>query len=382
MLTLSVFVCACKREKASNHATASYKYNLVKSEKKKEFKLDAETGYNAFYIYTFKDDKDREYLSFLNYRSNQILFYDLNTCDFLFKIEMDREGANGISLISGYYIKNFDNMYVSSYSFPGLIKIDTTERIIQKIPYGVTPEGYKVVPSYTPASHPCIPPILIGSDIYITQSAAEHIYPANKTPLSIAIDTTNQTYKQVAFTYGDALTDEHYTQAGETRFSRIFDGTHFVYSFYADEHIYIAPVDHSKIEKVKVKSKYIDKIELKNPPGDANAGAKQNLEMARYGDLIYDEYRDVYYRFVYPDTELDPNKQWIKAAVFGRKKFSVIVLDKEFNIIGETLFPESMYNSYVFFVNHEGLYISADYQINYDQSENEMNFELFKLIEE
>ena len=59
-----------------------------------------------------------------------------------------------------------------------------------------------------------------------------------------------------------------------------------------------------------------------------------------------------------------------------------MILNKDFPIIEETLFPEAMYNSYVFFVNSDGLYISRDYQMLYGQSEDYMTFELFKLIDE
>ena len=71
--------------------------------------------------------------------------------------------------------------------------------------------------------------------------------------------------------------------------------------------------------------------------------------------------------------------KWIGKSVYGRKKCSIIILDKEFNIIGETLLPEGVYNSYVFFIDKAGLYISKDYQMNYDQSEDFMIFELFEL---
>lgn len=58
-----------------------------------------------------------------------------------------------------------------------------------------------------------------------------------------------------------------------------------------------------------------------------------------------------------------------------------MILNKDFQIIEETLFPEAIYNSYVFFVNSDELYISRDYQMLYGQSEDYMTFELFKLIE-
>ena len=48
-------------------------------------------------------------------------------------------------------------------------------------------------------------------------------------------------------------------------------------------------------------------------------------------------------------------------------------------IIGETLFPEGIYNSYVFLVAEEGLYISRDYQMLTGNSEDTITFERFEL---
>lgn len=58
-----------------------------------------------------------------------------------------------------------------------------------------------------------------------------------------------------------------------------------------------------------------------------------------------------------------------------------MILDEQFHVIGETLFPESVYNSYVFFVDEDGLYISRDYQMGSgNQTDDYMTFELFELV--
>ena len=339
--TAILLLSSCKKGNVTEAPSVSYNYTLSPTQKIKSFALDSETRYNGFYLYPFTDRQGKEYLSFLNYRTNQILFYDLNTCDFLFKVDLDKEGPNGLSIVSGYYIKDFDNMYVSTYIYSGLIKVDTTKRIIQKIPYGTTKEEYKIVPSYTPSSHPYVPPIFIGSKLYITQMAADHIYPASKTPVTVSIDTLTHECETMPFTYGDIFTTEQLSTR-ETACSRIFNNNQFIYSFQIDENIYVASIDHETIRKINIKSKYINNI-----PNDK--------------------------------IPVDFNLQWRGRAVYGRKKFSIIILDQNFNIIGETLFPESIYNSYVFFVDKEGLYMSRDYQMNYEQSENYMTFELFKL---
>ncbi|EGF56890.1 DUF4221 family protein [Bacteroides fluxus] len=370
---LSCLFFSCGNEKKN---TNSYVYDLETTEKNKTIALDSDVRYNAFYLYVFNDG-GKEYLAFLNYRTNQILFYDFTKSEFLFKLNIESEGPDGVVQPTGLYIKDLDNIYVSSYAYAGLIKVDTTCRVVQKIPYGTTSEGYQVLPSYTPSSHPYIAPVLIDDKMYITQPAVERFHALDKTPLSVTVDSVLKKCEGLPLTYS-ILTKEE-LEANDTRFSRIFNGKEFIYSFYASEDIVVASVDHSDVKRVKVKSRYIDSPTEKQELSEK--GPKLNLELARYGDLIYDSYRDVYYRFAYPKTELEDNIQWWGKSVYGRKKFSVIILDKDFHVIGETLFPEAIYNSYVFFVHKDGLYISRDYQMLYGNSEDYMTFELFNLTE-
>ena len=370
---LSCLFFSCGNEKKN---TNSYVYDLETTEKNKTIALDSDVRYNAFYLYVFNDG-GKEYLAFLNYRTNQILFYDFTKSEFLFKLNIESEGPDGVVQPTGLYIKDLDNIYVSSYAYAGLIKVDTTCRVVQKIPYGTTSEGYQVLPSYTPSSHPYIAPVLIDDKMYITQPAVERFHALDKTPLSVTVDSVLKKCEGLPLTY-NILTKED-LKANDTRFSRIFNGKEFIYSFYASEDIVVASVDHSDVKRVKVKSRYIDSPTEKQELSEK--GPKLNLELARYGDLIYDSYRDVYYRFAYPKTELEDNIQWWGKSVYGRKKFSVIILDKDFHVIGETLFPEAIYNSYVFFVHKDGLYISRDYQMLYGNSEDYMTFELFNLTE-
>lgn len=376
MKNLVLFLLFCLAVSCKNGDKAvAYTYDLVRTDSIKSFPLGEEVRYNAFYLYTF-NEQGKEYLSFLNYRTNQILFYDLQTCEYLFALNLASEGPDGVAQLTGLYVKDLKNIYVSSYAYNGLMKVDTTGHIIQRIPYGVTDAGYKILPSYAPASHPYIAPVFIEDNMFITQPDVSRFCPAEETPLSIVIDTLQETYKGVPLTY--AFLSEEELNGNDTRFSRIFNGQDFVYSFYVSEDIIVASINHSDVKRIQVKSQYINNPTERQE--DTERGAKQNLELARYGDLIYDPYREVYYRFAYPKVNLEDDIRWWGKAVYGRKKFSVIVLNKEFQIIGETLFPEGIYNSYVFFVHKDGLYISRDYQMLYGNSEDNMTFELVKLV--
>ena len=372
-LLLFCLLSSCKREKGEPQDN----YTLEATENIKSFPLDSDVKYDASYLYTFEENGKR-YLSFLNYRTTQLLFYDFDTAKFLFKVTLDKEGSNGVVMPTGYYIKDFNNMYISSSAYFGLIKVDTAKTIVQKIPYRKTDSGYKIISSYNASSHPYLPPVFIGDKMYITQQNNERFCPAEKTPISVAIDTIQKKYTSLPLTFS-ILTEKQVKSNGD-RFSRDYDGKNFIYSFYVDEDILVTSIDHAEVKRIRAKSRYIDSPDEEQPL-NAQKGPQLNLELARYGDLMYDPYREVYYRFAYPKTELDDKINWMGKSVYGRKKFSVIILDKDFQIIGETLFPEAIYNPYASFVSKEGLYISRDYQINYDQSEDFMTFELFKLVE-
>ena len=371
-LLLFCLLSSCKREKGEPQDN----YTLEATENIKSFPLDSDVKYDASYLYTFEENGKR-YLSFLNYRTTQLLFYDFDTAKFLFKVTLDKEGSNGVVMPTGYYIKDFNNMYISSSAYFGLIKVDTAKTIVQKIPYRKTDSGYKIISSYNASSHPYLPPVFIGDKMYITQQNNERFCPAEKTPISVVIDTVQKKYTSLPLTFS-ILTEKQKESNGDD-FSRTYDGKNFIYSFYVDEDILVTSIDHAEVKRIKAKSKYINTPDEKLDFESESAPIKV-LTLARYGDLIYDPYREVYYRFAYPKTELEDNVNWWGKAIYGRKKFSVIILDKDFQIIGETLFPEAIYNPYASFVSKEGLYISRDYQMNYDQSEDFMTFELFKLI--
>jgi hypothetical protein len=65
---------------------------------------------------------------------------------------------------------------------------------------------------------------------------------------------------------------------------------------------------------------------------------------------------------------------------YGRKNFSVIILDKDFNIIGETMFPDYTYNSQVMFIREDGLYISCSHFLNPEYSDDVLSFRRFDLV--
>ncbi|MDR2233264.1 MAG: DUF4221 domain-containing protein, partial [Tannerella sp.] len=152
-------------------------------------------------------------------------------------------------------------------------------------------------------------------------------------------------------------------------------------SFYYDEEIYVTLPDHQSVRKIPVVSKYIPNIEYVELKTSGNP-LKNEVENPNYGNLFFDPYRDVYYRFAYPKNEVEQDDNFRELWDYGRKIFSIIILNRDFQVIGETLFPEYIYNPGVVFVNKDGLYISASHFKNPEYSDDDLKFVCFRLEKE
>jgi hypothetical protein len=358
-----------------------YDYELVDNEKRLSYLLDNQTKYQFTALFPYVDDVGKEYLTFLNNANHEILFYDLLNENFLFRIKIEMEGPNGIIAPDGYFIENLNSIYVTTPVVPILYTINQEGEITQKINYGMTESNYSIVP-FASWSFFYTPLFIINNKLYITQKPTR-MAPISATPVSIVIDTVNNSFKELPFLYPPLIKDEEmrtHSVGFGLAFSRDFTGEIFIYSFYFDEEIYVASIDHKEVKKMKVKSKYIDKVTVERiNRNNMLAGAKQDYETPQYGNLLYDKYRNVYYRLAYPKVELENGINYLQLTSQGRKKFSIIILDKEFNIIGETLFPEYAYNSSALFVHKDGLYICNNHPMNSSFKEDILSFSCFEL---
>ena len=205
---------------------------------------------------------------------------------------------------------------------------------------------------------------------------------AEKNPVSFAIDMKDKSVRALyGFQYPSfPKTNNKAKKSGkESDFSRCFDGQRFVYSFYFSEDIYTCDIDHVEVKRIAAKSKYIDEIGFTDDYG--NLTPKDIAENPNYGNLIFDPYRDVYYRIAYPKVVIEQGVNSLELLEYGGKRFSIIILDKGFNIIGETLFPDYTYNSRIMFVRKDGLYISSSHFMNSNYSDDILCFQRFDLVE-
>ena len=365
---LLFLLVACSGNESRKHVA------LAKSDKKLTFALDAETK-NELYCYAvYRDKTGKNYFTFKNRASNTLLFYDIDTESFEYKVDFPVDGNHGVGLAEGYYIHNLDSIYLPNRDVKKISLSDKNGFLHAKYSYDKDATNEELS-RYGFSSAYLQPAEVIGRTMYLYSGPNRFI---EHDPVTITFDMDTHEIKALPFCYPDYPgSDTKLKKFGlETAFSRCYDGTHFVYSFYYDENIYVATPAHDSIRKIPVKSSYFDKVDL---PGELTATPQDFCEKPWYGNLLYDRYRNVYYRIAYPRTTIEKEVRPFELLAYGRKNFSIIILDKEFNKIGETLFPDYTYSAKGMIILEDGLYISDSHYLNPQFSDDVLSFVRFEL---
>lgn len=377
LITFVVTAVSCTTPKVDS-------YELIVSTDSLVFELNPQTSMfiKALFPYTNKDG--REYLTFQNDIKPEILWYDMSTQEYIKTITLDKEGKNGISSFVGYYVSSENEIYIPDGSMSIINVVNEDGIIIRKIPYERTSQGKSTVP-FNCLSFPYTPIYVVNNNFYLPQSPNMALGDSiiEDSPVTLLLDTINNSVTEGELKFPPVLTSKEVQASNlgvELSYSKCYDGSNFIYSFFFDEDVYVASLNGTLKNKVKVKSRYIEKVYDGNKmPNDMIQLVQLLNEIPMYGNLIYDECRQVYYRFAYPQTELNGGN-YMDMWQLGRSKFSIIILDKDLNIIGETLFPENTYASNHFFIRRDGLYISTSFVKNPNYDDDKLCFRRFDLV--
>lgn len=161
------------------------------------------------------------------------------------------------------------------------------------------------------------------------------------------------------------------------------EGRLYIAPFY-DHEIQVFDMNTGKIVlKKEVISSYINHFDYVNEmPTGMNEAIKNNLEYDRYGTLIYDKYREVFYRIFIPGFEPQEDIPIEDLTLLNRfrSKWGIMILDKDLNLMGEHIFDDfEAYSAANFFVGKKGLYLSMNNLFHPDYEEDRFRYMLMEL---
>ncbi|GAB3652009.1 hypothetical protein GCM10028791_21370 [Echinicola sediminis] len=349
---------------------------MVKTDQGIALPLDAETPNISVGLAYYRTE--RPWLFNWNPKAHSLQMYDLDKENLFKEITFEREGEEGVGRIQGFHVHNLDSIFLFPQNKGEIFLTDTSGLVKNKISYDVPlyHTAAFVLTSYFASS----PVIRDGKMMVKTHVDGDHKTVIGEElaerHLSYSIDLEDGKVRFLSHQY-----PEEYLKEGKKHFEASFavSPSKMVYSLFADHKLYYTDSEGQELKAKEAPSRFI-KGNFENYPLEGNRLESYSYFYGspHYGSLLYDSYREVYYRFCYPKVDVKTEEEALKLRQYP-KRFSIMILDKELNVLGETLFEEGKYYPDNAFITEWGLYLSINHADNPRNKEDYLGFDLFGL---
>jgi len=315
-------------------------------------------------------DKESNLLYYLSEYTNMLIIFDLDKSIIDTVLTFQREGPNGFGSVNGFEIINRDSLLITSFFQQAILISNSSAERIGVINY----RKYNNLNFVNDGVSKTLGNMRMHfqqNQIYIPffPSVNESVQKEN-TPQDLRfvaiLDTANKSVSTMDIGFPKDYWSKHL-------FSAFFSFFNFNNQFYLsyDHYDSIYSSTDGKVWKgYLAKSEFLDLNKSVEP---------KHGKLASYLHLVPDPYRKVFYRFVRHE-QLDQTRSDTELIRYPRN-FSIIILDSNLNMVGETVFPEDTYDPHGYFVGKEGLYLSKSHIYNPGYDENILEFELFSVKE-
>lgn len=366
LFTVVTFACSQKKQTEKKLEASGVVISLEIDEKTPNVSL----GFSAFEGLLFN----------IIWERNEIQIYDIAKGDLVKNLNFENEGEQGVGDLFGFHVHNLDSIFLFGQSVPMIYLTDTSGIIKQRLRY-VVPDGYSsafVHPSYFLSQ-----PIVSGDELLVKTHVNGNYREFTNELLSAShmvysINLTNGNVRFINHLYpGDYLVEglKHFESSMAKGKDKI------VYSLFGDHRLFYASSFEEDLQSKDVSSQYLDARLKLFPSGGERLETMQYMNTSsRYDNLIYDPYRNLYYRFAYPTLNISELNE-IQRLRTAPGPFVIMVLDDELNILGETYFEAGRYLPTNFFIHKDGLYLSINHPDHPENDEDMFKFELLRVAE-
>ena len=338
---------------------------------------DSTSNVSSSYQYHF--DNEKEYFFNLKMEGNTLQIFDFSTGEKINSLQFDQEGPNGVGGLFGFHVQSMDSIFLFNPPFGSSFYLaDAEGELLKKFNYQV-PEG--AGSAFVHNGYMISPPVLKGSKL-----AVNHRFPQNLRELTPEILSSKTFGYQIDLETGETQYFNHffpqdYLAQGlkSIDFSRAQGKDKVVYSLVGDHRLYYASSFDSTLKSVDAASEFLDPtMPSFKPDAVSEEYQKYALTSGKYGSILYDPYREVYYRFAFVSMP-EASVEEIRSLGNVLLPFVVMVLDSNLKVITEKKFESGKYHPDNVFVGKKGLYLSLQHPDNLQNEEDLMKFELVEL---
>jgi hypothetical protein len=393
VVLLSFIFCSCQDTNTDEISESNYnEIDLIRKSEKLPFLYDLQRQKNIKMISTdsmspainYDNRFYPELNTYVDYSEDKhcLQFYDFSDISKRKDILFRKEGPKSIPEVNAFVIHNLDSIFILHtdasriYLSNGKGERVDTYIIKDKLLCG----NYDIVvnSSFEFSYIPNEKLLLFYVSPYLSPDKKEgHIYPL--------VAEYNIEKRKIVNNYGfypeNYRKDKNYFPIDNLGF--IIGEKHFIHYFLATQNLYLYDKKTRKLtDIIPIKSKYLPSetpefAKYEKSLGDIPEQRKYCTINGFYQDLVYDSYRNLYYRLVKHPMEYKNKKGQIHS--IDEYDYSIIILDDKFRISNEIKLPAKIYNRAVMFVDKEGLWISVNNFENPENTDDFLKLALFKI---
>ena len=343
-----------------------------------EIKLLETTPVNPRYTQLIASDSG-EYLLLLNDFKDKFQFLELPSGKIAHEITIQREGEHGVSGFDAGTVTGWDSLWVAMGP-PGLALINFNGEVLNRV--SIIDDQIPLTSirsNFDRRFHQ------FGSKIFGAQPLFMDHHGMNKDAIqkqrlvfSLDINTGDVEWYDVF--YREDYWDNGKKPSGYSWTEK--DGKLYIAPWHDHEIQVFDMASETIVQRKEVKSNHVNKPDYVNEILPMEKALANSFSSDRYKSLLYDKYRNVFYRFFLPSFDPENLEEEYNHLdlEFSRPYSGVMVLDSELNIIGEHIFDKfQVYSLNNHFVGEKGLYISANNPFNPKYNEDMLRYLIFTL---
>lgn len=326
------------------------------------------TGSSCFQYIDFYNKKQ---IVYNNPKTNALYFHNIENGKLLKKVPFVREGSEGIANIDGFYIHTPDSIFIPSTLSQAMFLVNENGNIIQKYKYLKERKDDIMQIDFTVFNHP----VLHNGKLYCVS-----VYE-NKNKDRTMLQTLDLNTKKwtPSIYFPDEYKNNFYPSPGFYAPYATFNDKNKRLYFSMPVSNYIYETDFIKTyNKTYAGAKNLKEIKpFSNNVFNLLFSEREKYfqENLSYSAVFYDKYRDIYYRIaLHPIDKVYMNSKDEFKKYF--KNFSIIILDKNMNKVGEIMPEKYTYAQRIIIPIPEGILLK-----NFKKSKENEDMDYFDLFE-
>ena len=340
--------------------------------------IDSST-YTVYPIFSGSHLSGRDYLCGYNRKGHSIDIFDITNRTFLMHIFLENRGPDGLNELSGFYIHNWDSIFV--YSYYELCIIDSAGNIHYKKnlkDFPLVERGKKGNLDAT-----------ISFNLYYAkerQSVFLNYTPRNvgfcsnefyKIPFVAEYKLAQDTLELLPINYSEFFMENK--DVGDLFVSYVsLCDNNIIYNFTGESNIYLYNLQTRQNEAFGARSSFTKNTTSSIGP---NAGLtkiqQHNVESVEFLYTYYDKYRNLFYRLHYGDQKYQISENEFNT--YDDKSLYLMIFNKDLELIKELKLDDHTFYPAFFGVTSQGLLLNANNESNPNFNEDIVHFKLLKI---